>query len=33
MTGDSLLFQDLNEVSQGTLRFGDGSMKKIEGEG
>ena len=31
MTGDRRLFQELKEVSQGTVRFGDGSMKKIGG--
>ena len=29
--GDNRLFQELNEVSQGTMRLGDGSMKNIGG--
>ena len=31
MTGDRHLFQELKEVSQGTVRFGDGSTIKIGG--
>ena len=33
MTGDRRLFQELKEVSQGTVRFGDGSTTKIRGRG
>ena len=33
MTGDCSWFQELKEVSQGTVRFGDGSMTKIGGQG
>ena len=33
MTGDRRLFQELKEVSQGTMRFGDGSTTKIGGRG
>ena len=33
MTGDRRLFQELKEVSQGTMRFGDGYMTKIRGRG
>ena len=29
MTDDQRLFQELNEVSQGIVRFGDGSATKI----
>ena len=33
MTGDRRLFQELKVVSQGTMRFGDGSTTKIGGRG
>ena len=33
MTGDCPLFQEFKEVSQGTVRFGDGSTKWIGGRG
>ena len=33
MAGDRRLFQELKEVSQGIVRFGDGSMTKIGGRG
>ena len=31
ITSDRCLFQELNEVSQGIVRFGDGLMTKIGG--
>ena len=33
MIGDHRLFQELKEVSQGTVRFEDGSTTKIGGRG
>ena len=33
MTGDRYLFQDLNEISQGIVRFGDGVCNRHEKSG